>query len=112
MTDHRISAAIRGGMEHVLPRFEDNLMGIPIILVDSAVHAEVDGESGVIVPDLEGLRAAVAVARVRAASGRLAGRMSSTRDARHRALHVSSAARSTPRACATFGRLIFLANPR
>jgi len=64
MTDDRASAAMHDGMERVLPRFEDKLMGIPIVLLNSAIESEVDGEVGVTVPDSEGLRAAVAVARV------------------------------------------------
>jgi transcriptional regulator with XRE-family HTH domain len=64
MTDDRTSVATIGRKERMLPVFEDKLMGVPVILLSSAIEAEVGGEIGIIVPDLEELGAAVAVARV------------------------------------------------
>jgi DNA-binding transcriptional regulator YiaG len=64
MTDDRTSAVAASGGERVLPSFEEKLMGIPIVLVHSAIQTEINGETGIIVPDPEELRAAVAIARV------------------------------------------------
>lgn len=51
----------------LLPEYEDDLMGIPVVL-RNAVEQKVCGECGevlsTVIPDLEGLRAAMAVTRV------------------------------------------------
>lgn len=47
----------------VLPRFLDTLMGIRILLINSAFEAVQDGEAAPVVPDINGLEAAAAVAR-------------------------------------------------
>jgi DNA-binding transcriptional regulator YiaG len=53
---------IRG--RQVLPEFVDEQMGLPVVLIDSAREAENNGASGTIIPDLAGLEAAMAVARI------------------------------------------------
>ena len=50
--------------EDVIQEFRDDAMGIPAILVNSVRRIEHGGESGVVVPDIPGLEAAMAVARV------------------------------------------------
>ena len=55
-------SASAGG--RVLPRFLDTLMGIRVLLINSAFEAEQDGEKVPVVPDIQGLEAAIAVARV------------------------------------------------
>ena len=47
----------------VLATHVDELMGVRLMLVDSAFQVEQEGTKGVLVPDLDDLRAAVAVAR-------------------------------------------------
>jgi DNA-binding transcriptional regulator YiaG len=48
----------------VLREFVDEQMGLPVVLIESAREAENNGASGVIIPDLAGLEAAMAVARI------------------------------------------------
>jgi DNA-binding XRE family transcriptional regulator len=48
----------------VLQRFLDTLMGVRVLLINSAFEAEQDGEKVPVVPDIVGLEAAIAVARV------------------------------------------------
>jgi DNA-binding transcriptional regulator YiaG len=48
----------------VLTEFVDEQMGLPVVLIESAREAENNGASGVIIPDLAGLEAAMAVARI------------------------------------------------
>jgi len=50
--------------EDLIPEFRDEAMGIPTILINSARRVTHDGEPGVIIPDIPGLEAAIAVARV------------------------------------------------
>lgn len=50
--------------ERLLPEYRDDLMGVPLLLLDSAREIQQDGETAVTVPDPEGLEAAVAVARI------------------------------------------------
>jgi DNA-binding transcriptional regulator YiaG len=59
---NRTESASAGG--RVLPRFLDKLMGVRVLLINSAFEAEQDGEKVPVVPDIQGLEAAVAVARV------------------------------------------------
>ena len=47
----------------VLPTYLDRLMGVRVMLINSAFEVEHGGAAGVIVPDLPGLEVAVAVAR-------------------------------------------------
>jgi hypothetical protein len=47
----------------VLPRFIDKLMGVRVMLINSVMEVSQDGETAPIVPDIEGLEAAIAVAR-------------------------------------------------
>jgi DNA-binding transcriptional regulator YiaG len=47
----------------VLPEFLDRLMGVGVLLINSAFEATQDGVTAPIVPDINGLEAAVAVAR-------------------------------------------------
>jgi hypothetical protein len=47
----------------VLPRFIDKLMGVRVALINSVVEVNQDGEIAPIVPDIQGLEAAIAVAR-------------------------------------------------
>lgn len=46
-----------------LDRYETDSMGLPVVLVNSAVESSFDGEEGIVVPDIKGLEAAMAVAR-------------------------------------------------
>jgi transcriptional regulator with XRE-family HTH domain len=48
----------------IIGKFLDEQMGLPVLLVDSAYKAESSGTEGVVVPDVSGLEAAIAVARV------------------------------------------------
>src|SRR6266849_2127940 len=48
----------------VRPEFVDEQMGLPVILVESAHEAESGDASGIIIPDIPGLEAAMAVARI------------------------------------------------
>jgi DNA-binding transcriptional regulator YiaG len=50
--------------ERIIPEFVDEQMGIPVVLVDSVYEGHSGDSSGVIIPDLAGLEAAIAVARV------------------------------------------------
>jgi len=47
----------------VIESYADRAMGIPVVLKNSARRTELDGEIGIVVPDLKGLEAAMAVAR-------------------------------------------------
>jgi DNA-binding transcriptional regulator YiaG len=47
-----------------LPEFLDEDMGIPVILIDAAYVAQSGDSSGVVVPDVAGLEASMAIARV------------------------------------------------
>lgn len=48
-----------------IPEFFDDQMGIPVVLLDSVFAADSgSGAQGVIIPDLTGLEAAIAVARI------------------------------------------------
>lgn len=47
----------------VIPNYVDRAMGIPVVLKDSVRKAQFEGEQGILVPDLKGLEAAMAVAR-------------------------------------------------
>lgn len=47
-----------------IERYEDTSMGLPVVLIDSAIESSFDGERCVGVPDVKGLEAAIAVARV------------------------------------------------
>lgn len=47
----------------VIPTYTDKLMRVRVLLIHSALEAGHNGAAGVIVPDLQGLEAAVAVAR-------------------------------------------------
>jgi DNA-binding transcriptional regulator YiaG len=49
--------------KQVLRRFVENLMGIPLVLINGAYEATQDGETCPVIPDPEGLEAAAAVAR-------------------------------------------------
>jgi DNA-binding transcriptional regulator YiaG len=62
MVNRTESASGEGG--RVLPEFLDKLMGIRLLLINSAFEATQDGETAPIVPDVIGLEAAAAVARV------------------------------------------------
>jgi transcriptional regulator with XRE-family HTH domain len=46
-----------------IARYPDKLMGIPVVLLDAAYEVSHGEEKGVVVPDLKGLEAAIAVAR-------------------------------------------------
>jgi transcriptional regulator with XRE-family HTH domain len=48
----------------LIPRYLDEQMGLPILLIESAYEVETNGASGIVVPDIPGLGAAIAVARV------------------------------------------------
>jgi hypothetical protein len=49
--------------DELIARHKDNLMGIPVVLLNAA-HTEMHGEeTGVVVPDVRALEAAIAVAR-------------------------------------------------
>jgi DNA-binding transcriptional regulator YiaG len=48
----------------VLPQFLDKLMGVRALLINSAFETTQDGDVAPIVPDIQGLEAAIAVARV------------------------------------------------
>jgi transcriptional regulator with XRE-family HTH domain len=61
MTNLTESASPEG---RVLPRFLDKLMGVRVLLINSVFEAEQDGETVPVVPDIQGLEAAVAVARI------------------------------------------------
>jgi DNA-binding transcriptional regulator YiaG len=52
-----------GEIGNVLHVHEENLMGIPLILYDSAIEVEHEGSIGIVVPDLKALEASAAVAR-------------------------------------------------
>jgi hypothetical protein len=52
------------GNRQIIPELLDDQMGLPVVLLDSAYAAESNGASGVIIPDLPGLEAAMAVARI------------------------------------------------
>lgn len=47
-----------------IERYADESMGLPVVLIDSAIASSLDDEEGVIIPDIKGLEAAIAVARV------------------------------------------------
>ena len=51
-------------LDRKIERYVDDSMGLPIVLEDSAIASSFDGEEGVVVPDVKGLEAAMAVARV------------------------------------------------
>lgn len=57
----------------VLPTYLDKLLGVRVLLIHSALEVEHDGMAAVIVPDLQGLEAAVAVARA-TVSDKLSGK--------------------------------------
>jgi DNA-binding transcriptional regulator YiaG len=48
----------------VHPEFVDEQMGLPVVLLESVYAAESGDASGIVVPDIENLEAAMAVARV------------------------------------------------
>lgn len=50
--------------ERKIKRFVDDSMGLPVVLIDSVIESSFDGEKGIVVPNLKGLEAAMAVARV------------------------------------------------
>jgi len=50
--------------KRVRPEFVDEQMGLPVILVDSAYDADSGEASGIVIPEIENLEAAMAVARV------------------------------------------------
>jgi len=55
----------REASEVLLPEYYDVAMGFPVILRESVIEVRrPDGEKGIIIPDLAGLEAAMAVARV------------------------------------------------
>lgn len=47
-----------------IPRHKDTLMGLPIVLLNAAYEVSHGDETGVVVPDVQALEAALAVARV------------------------------------------------
>lgn len=47
----------------IIPRHKDTLMGLPIVLINAAYEAVHGDETGVVVPDIPALEAAIAVAR-------------------------------------------------
>lgn len=55
--------AIAGG-QTVVDRHTENLMGLPVVLLNAAFEAKHGDEVGVVVPDVEALECAMAVARV------------------------------------------------
>lgn len=50
--------------ERVLPRYKDKLMGIPVVLLNAAIECGHGEERGVVVPDVNALESAIALARV------------------------------------------------
>jgi transcriptional regulator with XRE-family HTH domain len=50
--------------QRTLPRYKDKLMGIPVVLLNAAYETSYQKETGVVVPDVNALEAAIAVARV------------------------------------------------
>lgn len=50
--------------EKVLPRYKDKLMGIPVVLLNAALECTHGNERGVVVPDVNALESAIALARV------------------------------------------------
>jgi DNA-binding transcriptional regulator YiaG len=52
------------GDREVIPEFLDENMGIPVMLIDAAYKVKDGDATGVVVPDVAGLEAAMAVARV------------------------------------------------
>jgi len=56
---NRLNAAA----DTIIERYNDNSMGMPVLLLNSAIQSSFEGEEGVIVPDLKGLEAAMAIAR-------------------------------------------------
>jgi transcriptional regulator with XRE-family HTH domain len=51
-------------IDETVAEFVDEHMGLPVILIDSVRKSESNGVAGVIVPDVPGLEAAMAVARI------------------------------------------------
>lgn len=54
---------IAGG-QTVVGRHRENLMGLPVVLLNAAFEAKHGDETGIVVPDVEALECAMAVARV------------------------------------------------
>jgi DNA-binding transcriptional regulator YiaG len=56
-----VERAPTGG--RILPAYVDRLMGVRALLIESAFEVEHDGTKGIVVPDVNGLQIAAAVAR-------------------------------------------------
>ena len=50
--------------KHVIPEFVDEQMGLPVVLVGSAYETKSGDVSGVVVPDIAALEAAMSMARI------------------------------------------------
>jgi len=55
---------LSGRQTPTIERHEENLMGLPVILLNAAVRGEHGDAAGIVVPDVIALEAAMAVARV------------------------------------------------
>lgn len=62
MTRQRANSDSAG--DRLLERYADDSMGLPVVLINSAIESSFDDEKGVIVPNLKGLEAALALARI------------------------------------------------